>query len=864
VPEHRATNRSSIRREHATANRAIKALDDKKPQRQNGGRGPDAERARLGHDQRLPRATAPFGELLKRHRLASGVSQEALAERARISTSAIGALERGARRAPYRETVALLSGALGLSDAEHAQLEAAAQRVRGRQSRAGGEAPAVHNLPSRLTSFVGRDEEIAEIRSLVVSHRLVTLTGSGGVGKTRTAVEVARLLLGTQYEEVWFVDLSPVGDGAFVAGALASVLDVPLAQVADPLPSLAAGLKTRKLLLILDNCEHIVRDAAAAAGTLLSACPGIVIMATSRERLGIEGERVYRLPSLFVPTAAPASTEEAHTHAALRLFIERAVAIESRLVFTAERLGTVAEICRRLEGIPLAIEMAATRLPTLGFDTLNKRLKEHFAIAGGARDLPQRQRTMLATISWSYDLLSETERMLLRRLAIFRGGFTLAAAEAVCADESLAAQSVSDLLSFLVDKSLLSMTLVFEQSRYGMLESVRAFASGKSIDAGEFTPIARAHAGWLATVADRGDALYPHVSAKRWLAEFGVEIDNARGALGWALEAGTDEDAVFAGRIVGGLRRLWISTERRIECRRWAEAILHRVDVERFPVIATRLVRALIQSIDGTAVFAVVDRAIPLFERIGDRRGLISLHAHVAWEYGLRGEFVEAEHSIAQAFAIAAEQHVQHSRQYVHLLQARCLIRALAGRLDEARSDCADAVKLRGAVGDEDLRVHYYWKAFFAFTDGEVARSAELLETCVEHARAQFQSPAGPLSELAAARLVLGEVDLAEAAAHDALELAYFEQLDGAWRPIQHLAAVAALRGNFRLAARLGGFVDAWCEQKRGYRGYYERAGHDVLVSSLRDHLSTDAIATFAAQGASLAYDRAVDEALGV
>jgi len=805
-----------------------------------------------------------FSELLKRRRVASGLSQESLAERAGISASAIGALERGARRAPYRETVALLAGALGLSSTEHAELEAAAERARGRQGRPGTEPAATHNLPERLTSFVGRDEEIAQIKALLAVHRLVTITGSGGVGKTRTAVEVARHLLNEGHDEVWFVDLSPVAGGAFVAGALASVLDVPLAQIADPLPSLAAGLKTRKLLLILDNCEHVIKDAAAAAGAILRACPGIVILATSRERLAIEGESVYRLPSLPVPTKAPATTEEAGTYASLRLFMERAIAVESRLVLTVERLGTVAEICRQLEGIPLAIELAATRLPTLGFNALNRRLQEHFVIAGSARDLPHRQQTMLATIAWSYDLLTENEGKLLRRLAIFSGGVTLEAAVDVCADDALAAPSIPDLLSLLVDKSLLGITLSDDQSRYLMLESVRAFASSKLTEAGEFTLMARAHAVWLAEVADRGDRLYSQVPRGRWLAEFGPEIDNARAALEWALHAGSDEDALLAAGIVGGLRGLWMSTERRVECRRWAQAALDRVDEKRHPLIAARLMRAHIQSIDGAAVFAATERAIPLFERIGDRRGLISLHAHVAWEYGLRGAFDEAEHSIAQAFALAVEERLQRSRQYAHLLQARCLIRALARRLDEARIDSADATRLRRAIGEEDLIVDSYWEAFFEFADGNVRRSAELLEACADYARAQSKNPAGPLSELAAARIVLGEIDAAKSAAREALELAHFEQLDSVWRAIQHLAAVAALRGNPRSAARLTGFVDAWCNQKRGFRGYYERASYDILTASLHEQLSTDARAALAADGTLLDFERAVEEALSL
>jgi predicted ATPase len=779
-----------------------------------------------------------------------------------MSASAISALERGARRAPYRETVWLLADALALSDTERAEFAAAAERGRGRGQRIGAEPGTAHNLPVRLTSFIGRDDEIAEIRTLLERCRLVTLTGSGGIGKTRTAVEVGRLLLGAGHDEVWFVDLSALGNGGFVAGAIASVLNVQLAQVANPITSLATALRTRAFLLILDNCEHLIEDAADAAGAILRACPGITILATSRERLAIQGEQVYRLPSLPTPATPSAASAKACTFASFRLFMERATAVESRLELNPERVETVSEICRRLEGIPLAIELTATRLPALGLDALNQRLKEHFVTAGGVRDLPERHRTMVATIDWSYVLLSEPEQTLFRRLAIFRGGVTLEGAEAVCADDSLPAGSIAEILSLLVDKSLLNVIAAGESTRYIMLESIRSFALNKLTESGELTTFARAHADWLATVANLADAMYKQITPSRWRRDFGAEIDNARGALEWALTAGTDDDVLLAGRIIGGLRGLWMQPERRVECRRWAEAALDRLDATRHQQIVARLMLAYIQSIDGAAVFAAAERAIPLFERTGDRRGLISLHAHLAWEYGLRGAFAEAETQIALAFALAGEEGLQQSRQYANLLQARCLIRALASRLDEARLDVAEAARIRAGLGYEDLRADYYWEAFFAFTDGDVQRCADLLQKSADQARAQSQSPAGPLSELAAVRLVLGEVDAARSAARDALEVARSEQLASAWRAIQHLATVAALQGDAQTAARLMGFVDAWCEREGGFRGYYERASYDVLTTALRDQLSHAAIAKLAAEGAHLDYERAIEEAL--
>jgi DNA-binding XRE family transcriptional regulator len=232
---------------------------------------------------------ASFGELLRRRRLAKGISQETLAERARMSTSAIGALERGSRRAPYRESVALLADALGLSAGEHAEFEAAADRGRGRAPRIAEPPAPPNNLPVRLTSFVGRNDENAVIKALLTLHRLVTVTGSGGIGKTRVALAVAR---SENQREAWFVDLSRLANGAFAASAVAEVLDIPIGESAPPVNSLVNRLKTRNMLLILDNCEHVIDEAAALARAVLHTCPNSTILATSRERLALEGEQV--------------------------------------------------------------------------------------------------------------------------------------------------------------------------------------------------------------------------------------------------------------------------------------------------------------------------------------------------------------------------------------------------------------------------------------------------------------------------------------------------------------------------------------------------------------------------------------------
>jgi predicted ATPase/DNA-binding XRE family transcriptional regulator len=812
------------------------------------------------------RSGAQFGELLKQGRLARGLSQETLAERARISASAIGALERGARRAPYRDTVALLAAALELADVDRAELEAAAERARGRQSRTDAEAPGPHTLPTRLTSFLGRDSEMADIEALLESHRLVTITGSGGIGKTRMAVEVAQRLLSDQQNEAWFVDFSPIDEGALVAGTIAATLNIPLTQGADSAGFLATKLKARELLLILDNCEHVIEDAALMAGLILRSCPGIRMIATSRERLAIDGERAYRLPSLPVPENNPQSVAEACSYASFRLFMERATAIEPNLIFDAARLRASAEICRQLEGIPLALELAASRLSTLGMTALTRGLKEHFVLTNVARDVPQRQRTMNATVAWSYDLLSEPECLLFRRLAIFRGGMTLEAAETVCADGQLPAGAIPDTMSLLVEKSLLSARMGDQHGRYYTLESVRAFALKKLGEADEVAPMARALLHWLSAVADRGHDRYSKVSARLWQAEFGAELDNIRPAIDWAISSDSEDDALAGARIVGGLRGLWTSTNRHSECRRWTTALVDRVDQQKFPVIASRLLAAHIQVIHGAAVVTIAEQAIPVFERAGDRLSLISLHAHIAWIQGIRSEFDEAEKAIARAFALAESEGIHHSRRYINLLEMRAAIRARARRTNDARKDLAEAVLLRRVVGEQDvINLNLEWNAYIEFLDGNLAKSAELHEAAVDYYRNHWNhsdNPPDMLNALAGVRLALGDLHRAESAVRESLELAAFEP-HIVWLAIWHLAPIAALRGHHRAAARLFGFAMAAGERERSkpLEDAIQRSSYDILMTSLREQLPPTAIAALQSQGAELDLEHALEEA---
>jgi predicted ATPase len=782
-----------------------------------------------------------------------------------MSVTAIGLLERGARRSSYRGTVELLADALELSELERTELEAAAARARAR----GGGKPSLdagtvrHNIPEPLTSFVGRDAEVADLRTLLAKHRMITITGPGGTGKTRLALEIGRRRIGDGDGEVWFVDLAPIGDDSFVAARIAAVTGAISRDDGDP-DALGAALKARRMLLILDNCEHVISGAAAAALAILQRCPQVDILATSRERIAISGEAIFRLRSLPLPERSPVTLEQARSFAAFELFIQRSESIDEHQ-FTAERIAAVTDICHRLDGLPLAIELAVARLPMLGLTLLRARLKERFILTGGGRDLPARQQTMIATIAWSYNLLSAGERALLRRLAIFAGGTTLDAAEAVCADDVIPREHIADLLSSLVEKSLLNPARTAESTRYALLESVRTFAL-EQLDAAEETPsFARRHAHWLADLADRADANYLQKPMNAVLVELWPDLDNVRAALEWALQSPAEGDGVLAGRIAGGLRGLWILPGRFAECRRWIEPALARIDGARHPHVVARLLRALIQSSDGEAMFAAAARALDLFESIGDRRGLASLHNYLAFKFCRRGRPQEAQEAIDRAQSLMLEQQLEESLPFAYFLNVRALVHAAFRRFDEARADLAESACLASLFGDEyfvTMRCSLF-AAEVEFAAGNIDRAGDIALEIIESQTALAADGDVALearTALASIRLTLGDLAGAAALAREMLDRG------GANRPapLEVIAAVAARRDDAVTAAHLAGFVDAWCASHDHYRTRFEQSTHDILNAALREHHSGGVIAASRAVGSRLSWERAIDLGLRV
>jgi len=433
------------------------------------------------------------------------------------------------------------------------------------------------NLPEPVSELIGRDVELDQILDLTTSDRLVTLTGTGGIGKTRLGFEAARRLLPRFADGVWAIELAPLSDPELVPVAVATALGLELASgTASPL-SVANALRSQQLMLVLDNCEHVVDAAARMAEALLRANPATRVIATSREALRAEGERVYPVPPLSVPREGGSDGEDLLRYGAVRLFIERARAAAPHFSSDLRVAAAVAEICRRLDGIPLAIELAAARTAALGIEDLAAQLDDRFRLlAGGHRTAMPRHQTLRAALDWSYELLTEPERVVLRRLAVFAGGFTLQAASAIAADDKIAAPDVVDCVVNLVAKSLVTADAGGATIRYRLLETTRAYSLEKLVQAGEFDAVARRHARRYLDLLQRAEAEAETKPTDEWLAEYAPRIDNVRAALDWAFSP--DGDASIGVALTIAAVPLWEQLSLLGESRERVERALASLD----------------------------------------------------------------------------------------------------------------------------------------------------------------------------------------------------------------------------------------------------------------------------------------------
>jgi predicted ATPase/class 3 adenylate cyclase len=722
-----------------------------------------------------------------------------------------------------------------------------------------------NNLPRVLASFVGREAEVAEIAALVGRHRLVTLVGSGGIGKTRTSLQVAANLLGAS-PDVWFVELAPLSNEEYIPSTIAKVLGLTLPTDGDPLENLTRALGASHALLVLDNCEHLVDATARAVAAILAGAPTIRVLASSRQALGIAGEVTYRLPPLSLPVdAAHLTALDATRYASMALFVERAHAVDQRFALTDENAPVIAEICRRLDGIPLAIELAAARVKILSPRQLRERLDERFRVlTGGSRDALPRQQTLRALIDWSHDLLDDRERTVFRRLGIFVNGFTLEGAVAVSEGDDLDDSSVFDALASLVDKSLVLAEPDRDAVRYRLLESTREYAREKLDAAGERASRALRHLRYLRDhFAEAGQRYEKTVRWAELNDAFATELEDARAALDWA-EA--SDNAVLGAELFAELRH------------GWQTAGLHREGIAR----AERFLAALAGAEPRTIariwlVIAYLEgNAGPRFrgseaatEAVARARasGAPALLAHALTLYAFNalrsGENDEVEAALSEAEAIRETP----ATIRLQLLGARAW---QSGQLGDLESQARAYERLRRehrSLGNVSGEVAYTLNlAETEHARGETRRAIDILNGGMPLIRAQGDRIylVGALANLAGYLGAVDELSAARATAREVLrELAAGEPESApVAQAIEHLALALALGGEAERAAQLEGYADSTFRRLGFKREATETTTYERLTRLLSEHFDAAVLARLLSEGAALAPPAAIALAL--
>lgn len=568
-----------------------------------------------------------------------------------------------------------------------------------------------NNLPSQVSGFIGRDHEVAEVAAQLGEFRLVTVTGAGGAGKSRVALRVAAEL-GSRFDDgVWFVDLAPVSDAAAVAQQMAGALGLSDLAAAD----LGEAIGQRRLLLLVDNCEHLITAVGEVVEDLLRRCPGVRVLATSREPLGVQGETAWRLPAL------------AHADA-VELFCTRARAVNSRFALTDTNREAVADLCARLDFIPLALELAAARLGSLSVEQLAGMLDQRFRLlTGGTRGVLARQRTLQATVDWSYDLLDPPAQAVLRRLGVFVGGFTLAAAEVVCTTEDVDALDVLDLVDTLVAKSLVMAEERGGDVRYRLLETIRHYALDRLLQADEMTAARDAHLRWVsALAAEAEETLWFGGDYACWMARLDDESGNTRAAFSWALERGELQAAtsmLFSAMLwFAGRSRLAEGLEM---CERLSAGGVS--DEDRSIVAFVRLMLASHGLLDDE-MLGGIRREIGMLARSSHPWLAVPVDGYLAAMSIAAGDAASAERAVATCRAAVDATRGAASTVRAMALQSLTWACMEAGELDTARDAAAEGAALMGTSGVD------VWESRLCANLAHVAVRAGDLDAAWQHA----------------------------------------------------------------------------------------------------------------------------------
>ncbi|HEX7102627.1 MAG TPA: tetratricopeptide repeat protein [Nitrolancea sp.] len=762
-----------------------------------------------------------FGELLRQFRLSATLSQEALAERAGLSVDAVRALERGRRSSPRPDTLAMLFDALDLGPDDRQQLVAAAN-----PTSKNGPRPASRPVrPSRtqaLGPLFGREREQMAITDLLLRDdaRVVTLLGPGGVGKTRLATAIADAVESEFRHGIIFVDLAPLRTATLVGPTIAQVLGLREVGVNDAEHVLLEFLSVQQLLLVLDNFEHVTA-AAGLVGDIRDRCPSVTMLVTSRVPLQLRGEQRVPLQPLAIPSRRDGQYRDVEASAAVHLFVARAQSVQPSFELTPTNLDDVAAICARLDGLPLAIEMAAARIGLLPPKALRKRLTSRLnVLTGGLRDLPPRQRTLRATIDWSYGLLSEAEQRLFRGLSVFAAEWSLDAAEIVCGNETEDAPFVLDLLEGLVDGSLVRLVETEDgEPRYTMLETMREFASERAREVGGTDGLSRRHAGYYLDLAETAEDHLVSAEQTDWLNRLEREHDNLRAALGWTVQS---EEAETGLRLAGALWRFWWQRGYLSEGIAWFDQLLKQ------PQAVSTVVRA--RALNGAGnlnwtrgdlekAWRLHTECLALRRELGDEAEI----AKSLNNLGLVATYLERESDAVAHFEESLEMHRRIGHQ-----------RPIAGVL----VNLGELVMQLGDLGRADELIQESLRLYREF--GDPRGTADSLHN--------LGGLAGDLRQFGRARTYLAESVALYAEVGDQHGIASC---------LQDYAAVLVASGAFERAVWLLGCATHIRATFGGRMTPVELARYERLIDTTRNTLGSDAFDGAMAYGATLPIDEA-------
>ncbi|MFA0732356.1 MAG: hypothetical protein RJAPGHWK_002247 [Candidatus Fervidibacter sp.] len=685
-----------------------------------------------------------------------------------------------------------------------------------------------NNLPIVLTSFIGREREMEEIKALLKQGRLVTLTGTGGCGKTRLALEVAMEVMEEFPDGVWLVELAPLKETELVVQTVALALGVKEEAQRPLLETLTDFLKPKKLLLLLDNCEHLVGACAQLMERLLQVCPNLWVLATSREGLRIAGEQIYRVPPLSVPNLTPLpSLGQLMQYESVRLFVDRARLVRPSFSVNDQNASAVAEICHRLDGIPLAIELAAALVRGLTVEQILERLSDRFRLlTAGPRTALPKQQTLRAAIDWSYELLSRAERALFRRLSVFAGGWDLEGAEAVGAGKlpeggEVRTEEVWELMMRLIDKSL--VVVEGEMGRYQMLETLREYGQERLQEAGEAEETRKKHLEFFLGLAERAEGELQGTQQREWLERLEKEQDNFRAALSYGLEREPEK----ALKLAAALWRFWDIHSNFTEGRSWLERALEKGMSAPAPVRAKALNRAGVMAWrqgDHAAAQALLEESLTLFRELGDQRGIanvLNYSGNIAWAQG---------------------------------------------DLERAKALHEESLAIRRALGDQGgIASSLGNLGNIAWAQGDYERAKVLYEECLALFRelGNQWGVANVLNNLGVVVRAQGDYGRARVLLEESLML--FRELGSQWgiaNALEELAKLAGVKGQRERAVRLLGAAESSREAIGAPMYLPERLDYEQIMTELRSTLGDEAFAVAWEEGRTMTLEQAIAYAL--